>query len=194
MIGHGTLAAAKAGIIARNVGRFSDRRSPRPRTPTDHAIRWCPSLPRLSARVIVTHGRLLRVRTASGRGVAGARPRPGFAGSLWRSGRRASSDARHAELRIATIAPRTGALYRSNARGQGELIAANLTLLRWCVAPLPQPDLFIVDRYLCAAQCAGHPCGGVAEQGRAAARRERRGRASHADATTGFCSCCTCRR
>jgi len=64
-------------------------------------------------------------------------------------------DARHDELRIVALEPRTGALYRSNARGQGELIAANLSLLLIVVAALPAPDFFIVDRYLAAAQCAG---------------------------------------
>jgi ribosome biogenesis GTPase len=64
-------------------------------------------------------------------------------------------DVRHSELRIATIAPRRGALYRSDSRGLGELMAANLTLLAIVVAPLPEPDFFIVDRYLAAAQCAG---------------------------------------
>ena len=51
--------------------------------------------------------------------------------------------------------PRAGALYRSNAHGSGELIAANLSLLLVVVAPLPAPDFYIVDRYLAAAQCAG---------------------------------------
>ncbi len=61
-------------------------------------------------------------------------------------------DRRHDELRISgASAPRRGALYRSNARGGGELIAANLSLLLVVVAPLPVPDFFIVDRYLAAA-------------------------------------------
>src|SRR6185437_4102281 len=51
--------------------------------------------------------------------------------------------------------PRSSALYRSNARGDGELIAANVTLLLVVFAPEPQPDLFVVDRYLCAARSAG---------------------------------------
>ncbi|HEY5020444.1 MAG TPA: ribosome small subunit-dependent GTPase A, partial [Steroidobacteraceae bacterium] len=64
-------------------------------------------------------------------------------------------DARHEELHVVALEPRSGALYRSNARGQGELIAANLSLLLVVVAPRPAPDFFIVDRYLAAAQCAG---------------------------------------
>lgn len=108
----------------------------------------------LRARVIAAHGRLLRVRTADG------------AERLARAPGRNTQvvcgdevecqlDSRHDELRIRDIAPRRGTLYRSNARGQGELIAANLTLLLVVVAPLPVPDFFIVDRYLAAAQCAG---------------------------------------
>ena len=54
-----------------------------------------------------------------------------------------------------SVEPRSSAIYRSNARGGGELIAANLSLLLVVLAPLPRPDFFIVDRYLAAARCAG---------------------------------------
>ena len=40
-------------------------------------------------------------------------------------------------------------------RGESEAIVANVTQLVVVVAPLPQPDYFIVDRYLCAATAAG---------------------------------------
>jgi len=53
------------------------------------------------------------------------------------------------------VTPRRTALYRSNARGRSELVAANLSLLVVVVAPSPAPDLFLVDRYLAAADCAG---------------------------------------
>lgn len=108
----------------------------------------------LRAQVIAAHGRLLRVRTAAG-AESLARP-PGRDVQLVCGDEvECQLDLRHDELRIIHIAPRRGALYRSNARGQGELIAANLTLLVVVVAPLPTPDFFIVDRYLAAAQCAG---------------------------------------
>ncbi len=108
----------------------------------------------VEARVIAAHGRLLRVRTASGEEWL-ARP-PGRNRPLVCGDRvECTLDSRHEELRILALRPRSGALYRSNARGQGELIAANLTMLLAVVAPLPQPDFFIVDRYLAAAQCAG---------------------------------------
>ncbi|MGC2460712.1 MAG: ribosome small subunit-dependent GTPase A [Steroidobacteraceae bacterium] len=68
---------------------------------------------------------------------------------------RCELDARHGELNVVAVEPRKSALYRTNARGGSELIAANLSLLLVVVAPLPRPDFFIVDRYLCAAQCGG---------------------------------------
>jgi ribosome biogenesis GTPase len=110
--------------------------------------------PRLLARVIAAHGRTLRVCTATGDewlARAPGRDTQVVCGDEVEC----EHDTRHSELRIVAIAPRRGALYRSNARGQGELIAANLTLLAVVAAPLPAPDFFIVDRYLAAAQCAG---------------------------------------
>jgi ribosome biogenesis GTPase len=110
--------------------------------------------PALSARVIAAHGQLLRVCTSAGEELLARSPgrdRPSVCGDYVQC----AFDARHEELRIVAIAPRTGALFRSNARGKGELIAANLSLLLVVVAPLPTPDFFIVDRYLAAAQCAG---------------------------------------
>jgi ribosome biogenesis GTPase len=106
------------------------------------------------ARVIVAHGRLLRLRSDDG------------SEAVARAGRRdlqvvcgdrvyCEHDARHDELRVVALEPRAGALYRSNARGGAELIAANLSLLVAVVAPLPAPDFYVVDRYLCAAQSAG---------------------------------------
>ncbi len=108
----------------------------------------------LRAQVIAAHGRLLRVRTAAGVESL-ARPPGRNVQVVCGDEVECQLDVRHDELRIVRIAPRRGALYRSNARGQGELIAANLTLLAVVVAPLPAPDFFIVDRYLAAAQCAG---------------------------------------
>jgi ribosome biogenesis GTPase len=106
------------------------------------------------ARVIIAHGRLLRVRSDDGSEAvarAGRRDLQVVCGDRVRC----EHDARHDELRVIALEPRAGALYRSNARGGSELIAANLTLLVAVVAPLPLPDFYIVDRYLCAAQSAG---------------------------------------
>jgi ribosome biogenesis GTPase len=106
------------------------------------------------ARVIAAHGRLLRVRSADGHEQM-ARPSNRAGQAVCGDEVECEYDARHEELRVVTLAPRSSALYRSNARGRGELIAANLSLLSIVVAPVPVPDFFIVDRYLSAAQCAG---------------------------------------
>ena len=65
------------------------------------------------------------------------------------------SDGQHAQWQLHEIMPRRSALYRSNARGRAELVAANVTLLVVVIAPRPAPDLFVVDRYLAAASSAG---------------------------------------
>jgi ribosome biogenesis GTPase len=57
-----------------------------------------------------------------------------------------------AEWLITTILPRDNELSRPNNRGQIEVLAANLTFLCVIVGNPPQPDWFIVDRYLCAAE------------------------------------------
>jgi ribosome biogenesis GTPase len=106
------------------------------------------------ARVIAAHGRLLRVRIEAGKDAMArslGRGNPVVCGDLVQC----TFDARHEELRVLAVEPRSGTLYRSNARGQGELIAANLSMLLVVVAPRPAPDFYIVDRYLAAAQCAG---------------------------------------
>lgn len=108
----------------------------------------------LPARVIVAHGRLLRVRSDEG-SESVARVARRELQVVCGDRVRCEHDARHDELRVVALEPRSGALYRSNARGGSELIAANLTLLVAVVAPLPVPDFYVVDRYLCAAQSAG---------------------------------------
>jgi|CZKO01.1.fsa_nt_gi ribosome biogenesis GTPase len=110
--------------------------------------------PLLRARVIAAHGQLLRMRTGAGEDVL-ARPPSRDCQVVCGDYVQCEFDARHEQLRIVALEPRSGALYRSNARGKGELIAANLSLLLIVVAPLPAPDFYIVDRYLAAAQCAG---------------------------------------
>jgi ribosome biogenesis GTPase len=60
-------------------------------------------------------------------------------------------DARHDETRVLEVLPRRGALYRTNSRGQTEPVVANVSLLVAVVAPVPSPDLFVIDRYLAAA-------------------------------------------
>jgi ribosome biogenesis GTPase len=108
----------------------------------------------LRARVAVTHGQRLLVRTAQGLELP-ARPSQRRLRPVCGDWVRVEQDSQHDELRVLEVEPRTGTLYRSNARGAGELIAAHLTLLLVVLAPEPKPDLFITDRYLCAARSAG---------------------------------------
>jgi ribosome biogenesis GTPase len=67
------------------------------------------------------------------------------------------ADPRHAEVHVREMLPRGSALYRSNARGLSEPVVANLTQLLVVLAPLPVPDLFVVDRYLAAATSGAIP-------------------------------------
>lgn len=64
-------------------------------------------------------------------------------------------DPLHSAWLVQRLRPRRTVLHRSNARGRPEAIAANLDLLVVVVAVLPEPDFYIVDRYLCAARSAG---------------------------------------
>ena len=57
----------------------------------------------------------------------------------------------HGEVLVVEVLPRRTSLLRSNARGVSEPIVANLDLLAIVIAAVPQPDLFMVDRYLSAA-------------------------------------------
>jgi ribosome biogenesis GTPase / thiamine phosphate phosphatase len=56
---------------------------------------------------------------------------------------------------IHEVLPRRSLLARANMRGDSEPVVANITRLVVVVAPLPRPDFFVVDRYLCAATAAG---------------------------------------
>ena len=108
----------------------------------------------LAALVLVAHGATARVRLASGEEVlvrAAGRDLQFACGDEVLC----AYDAQHGQWQMQRVAPRRTALYRTNARGQSELVAANLTLLVVVLAPTPTPDLFLVDRYLAAASCAG---------------------------------------
>lgn len=48
--------------------------------------------------------------------------------------------------------PRRSALARTDAVGRAETVVANLTQLIVVLAPKPEPDFFVIDRYLAAAQ------------------------------------------
>src|SRR5215469_593250 len=112
--------------------------------------------PTVTGRVIATFGRHLVVRTADG---AEPRARP-FGRTLavvCGDEVRCRVDRQHEELHVIEVLPRRNALWRANARGGAEPVVANLTELLVVLAPLPLPDLFVVDRYLAAATAAGVP-------------------------------------
>jgi ribosome biogenesis GTPase len=56
---------------------------------------------------------------------------------------------------VTAVRERRNALERPNSRGKAELLAANLSRIVVVIAPLPAPDFFLVDRYLCAAEMQG---------------------------------------
>lgn len=59
------------------------------------------------------------------------------------------------ELQIVKVLPRDTLFTRTDSRGRLEPLAANVTLLAVMFAPQPEPDLYIVDRYLAGAAYAG---------------------------------------
>ncbi|MBV8143401.1 MAG: ribosome small subunit-dependent GTPase A [Gammaproteobacteria bacterium] len=110
----------------------------------------------ITGSVIASFGRHLMVRTAQG---AELRARP-FGRSLevvCGDEVRCRIDPRHEEVHVVEVLRRRNALWRANSRGGAEPVVANLTRLLVVLAPLPQPDLFVVDRYLCAATAADVP-------------------------------------
>ncbi|MFO1401279.1 MAG: ribosome small subunit-dependent GTPase A [Steroidobacteraceae bacterium] len=107
-----------------------------------------------TATVVACHGRHLRLRQADGT-TALARPARRNLELACGDEVRCLHDPQHDELRVLEALPRRTALYRSDARGRAELVAANVELLLVVLAPLPRCDPFIADRYLAAAASAG---------------------------------------
>lgn len=108
----------------------------------------------LLGQVIATFGRHLLVRTAEGAELK-ARPFGRAVTPVCGDEVRCRADAHHDELHVLEVLPRRTALWRTNLRGKAEPVVANLTRLLVVLAPLPAPDLFVVDRYLAAADSAG---------------------------------------
>ena len=108
----------------------------------------------LDGRVIAAFGRHLLVRDAGGRELR-ARPFGRALTVVCGDDVRCRVDARHDEVHVVEVLPRRTALYRAAQRGGAEPVVANLTRLLVVLAPLPEPDLFIVDRYLAAATAGG---------------------------------------
>lgn len=107
-----------------------------------------------AARVTATFGRHLLVRDAAGKELE-ARPFGRALTVVCGDNVRCRPDPRHDEIHVVEIIPRKTALYRSNVRGVTEPVISNLSRLLVVLAPVPVPDLFVVDRYLAAAESVG---------------------------------------
>jgi ribosome biogenesis GTPase len=57
--------------------------------------------------------------------------------------------------KVVTVEPRRTAFARTDSRGRAEPLAANVSLIAVIIAPEPQPDPYIADRYLAGAALAG---------------------------------------
>ncbi|MBV8784516.1 MAG: ribosome small subunit-dependent GTPase A [Gammaproteobacteria bacterium] len=108
----------------------------------------------LDGRVIATFGRRQLVQASDGT-IEAARPGKRALEIVCGDEVRCRRDAHHRELHVLEVLPRRSVLYRSNVRGEAEPVLANLTRLLVVLAPLPLPDLFLIDRYLAAAHSAG---------------------------------------
>jgi len=106
------------------------------------------------ALVIATFGRHLLVRDAAGRQI---KARPFGRGLVIVCGDNVvcREDSRTGETHVLELRPRRNALFRSNLRGGAEPVVANLSQLLVVLAPMPVPDLFVLDRYLAAATSGG---------------------------------------
>jgi ribosome biogenesis GTPase len=110
----------------------------------------------LNGQVIAIFGRHLIVRAAGGEELR-ARLFGRSLDVVCGDEVRCRLDARHDEAHVVTVLPRRSVLWRTSKRGSAEAVVANLTQLLVVLAPLPAPDLFVVDRYLAAATAAGVP-------------------------------------
>ena len=106
----------------------------------------------LVGRVVATFGRHMIVR--AGERELRARPFGRALGAVCGDEVCCRFDARHDEVHVVAVLPRRSALWRAAKRGGAEVVVANLTQLLVVLAPLPAPDLFVVDRYLAAASAA----------------------------------------
>ena len=107
-----------------------------------------------AGRVVATFGRHLIVRDVAG-GEHRARPFGRRLSVVCGDEVRCELDARHDEAHVVEVLSRRSCLYRSNLRAGAEPVVANLTLLLVVLAPVPEADPFMIDRYLSAAASAG---------------------------------------
>jgi ribosome biogenesis GTPase len=108
-------------------------------------------MPQEQALITATFSRRMRLRLASGKEVdariKGKRIKPVCGDRILAEPLEDESD-----WLITEILPRDNSLNRPNMRGQTEILAANVDLLIVVAAASPEPDWYIVDRYLCAAE------------------------------------------
>jgi ribosome biogenesis GTPase / thiamine phosphate phosphatase len=110
----------------------------------------------LLGSVIATFGRHMVVRTVDGTELR-ARPFGRALEVVCGDEVRCRVDARHEEVHVIEVLKRRSALWRGNSRGGAEPVVANLTRLLVVLAPVPLPDLFVIDRYLAAATATEVP-------------------------------------
>jgi ribosome biogenesis GTPase / thiamine phosphate phosphatase len=106
------------------------------------------------ARVVECFGRRLIVETADGQRIAAemfGKRLSCVCGDEVRI--RTASDAGDVP-RVIEVLPRRSLFARTESRGRTEPLASNLTLLAVILAPEPQPDPYITDRYLAGAALA----------------------------------------
>ena len=107
-----------------------------------------------SATVTATYRRRVRVQLADGTSadarIKGRRLRP-----VCGDGVTVEPLPDDDELLITALEPRRNQLSRTDARGNREVLAANLDNLVVVAAAIPRPDWFVVDRYLCGAELNG---------------------------------------
>jgi ribosome biogenesis GTPase len=108
-------------------------------------------LPQSEATVVATYSRRMRLRLNDGTQVKsrikGKRLKPVCGDRVL-----AEKIENESDWLIIEILPRDNQLSRPNLRGNVEILAANVELLLVVAAAAPDPDWFIVDRYLAAAE------------------------------------------
>jgi ribosome biogenesis GTPase len=114
--------------------------------------------PEQAARVVESFGRRVLVETSDGARLPaelfGKRLNVVCGDAVRIRAARTGADAGDAP-RVVSIEPRRTLFARTDSRGKTEPLAANLTLLCAVIAPEPEPDAYIIDRYLAGATFAG---------------------------------------
>ncbi|MDY0065166.1 MAG: ribosome small subunit-dependent GTPase A [Steroidobacteraceae bacterium] len=76
--------------------------------------------------------------------------------------------------RVIAVEPRRTLFARTDSRGRLEPLAANVSLIAAIIAPRPEPDPYIVDRYLAGAALAGVDAALIVNKSELAQAREER--------------------